>query len=67
MKLANKIFVTQGMAIKPEFRNVTESTFRSAAESLDFMKADAASQTINSWCEEQTNFRIKDVVQSGKT
>ncbi|XP_008544121.1 antichymotrypsin-2 [Microplitis demolitor] len=65
VKLANKIFVTQGMAIKPEFRNVTESTFRSAAESLDFMKADAASQTINSWCEEQTNFRIKDVVQSG--
>ncbi|XP_074104401.1 antichymotrypsin-2-like isoform X1 [Cotesia typhae] len=65
IKLANKIFVTKVVPIKPAFINITESTFRSVAESLDFMNAEASSQIINNWCKKETHSRIKDVVQPG--
>ncbi|XP_044591014.1 leukocyte elastase inhibitor-like isoform X3 [Cotesia glomerata] len=63
LKLAQKIFTTTGFEMKPDFKDITENNFRSTAQSLDFSKAVESSQTINKWCEEQTNSRIKEIVQ----
>lgn len=51
--------------MKPDFKVITENNFRSTAQSLDFTKAVESSQTINKWCEEQTNSRIKEIIQPG--
>ncbi|XP_034935198.1 uncharacterized protein [Chelonus insularis] len=62
LKLAQKIYTDNDFEVKPEFKELTETYFRSTSESVDFGKPQEASQTINAWCEEKTNNRIKDVV-----
>ena len=66
LRLANKMFLATGFEPKAEFKEVTGTSFRSEAQSLDFHKAIEASKTINDWCEEQTNHRIKDLIKPGK-
>ncbi|XP_057318337.1 uncharacterized protein LOC130663233 [Microplitis mediator] len=63
LRLANKIYFNTGFDVKSEFKVLTETTFRSVSEIIDFGKTEEASKTINSWCEEKTNNRIKDVIQ----
>ncbi|KAK0170427.1 hypothetical protein PV328_010993 [Microctonus aethiopoides] len=63
LRLANKIFIADGFAVKSEFKNTSETIFRSASENIDFTKPVMASKTINQWCEQQTNDRIKNIVE----
>ncbi|XP_057318331.1 uncharacterized protein LOC130663228 [Microplitis mediator] len=65
LRLAQKIFMQNGIEIKPDFKDITENYFRSTAQTLDFSKAEEASQTINNWCSEKTNNRIKEVIKAG--
>lgn len=65
LNLANKIFIKHGFEIKNEFKLITESSFKSSTENVDFKDNLLASKTINSWCEEKTNNRIKDLIKSG--
>ncbi|XP_053596774.1 leukocyte elastase inhibitor-like [Microplitis demolitor] len=64
LRLAQKIFMQNGIVMKPDFKDTTENYFRSTAETLDFSKSEEASQTINNWCSEKTNNRIKKVVEA---
>lgn len=65
MSLANRIFTATNFEIKSSFQKLTETTFRSSAQSIDFGYPVTASEIINSWCAEQTNNLIKDVIQPG--
>ncbi|XP_028982353.1 uncharacterized protein LOC107043756 [Diachasma alloeum] len=65
LKLANRIFVGDDFKIKPEFQQITETYFRSVSQNVNFKNTVEASKTINNWCKEKTNDRIKDVVQPG--
>ncbi|CAG5093853.1 Similar to SERPINI1: Neuroserpin (Gallus gallus) [Cotesia congregata] len=60
LRLANKIYFNVGFDVKTEFKELTEKTFRSVSEVIDFGKSAKAAGTINAWCEEKTNNRIKD-------
>ncbi|XP_074098985.1 iris-like isoform X2 [Cotesia typhae] len=64
LRLANKIYFNVGFNVKTEFKELTEKTFRSVSEVIDFGKSTEAAGTINAWCEEKTNNRIKDVIKS---
>ncbi|XP_015122619.1 leukocyte elastase inhibitor isoform X2 [Diachasma alloeum] len=61
LKLANKIFLAENVTVNPEFMEVTESVFKSAVQNVDYSEPEEASKTINSWCEQQTNSKIKDL------
>ncbi|XP_063991147.1 uncharacterized protein LOC135169781 [Diachasmimorpha longicaudata] len=63
LHLANKIFTASGFELKSEFKTITESSFRSDVQPVDFTKLDESSRIINMWCEKETEGRIKDVVQ----
>lgn len=65
--MANKIFIKHGFELKSEFKLITELSFRSVTESIDFENAELASKTINNWCEEKTNKRIKDIIKAGES
>ncbi|XP_057319840.1 serine protease inhibitor 42Dd-like [Microplitis mediator] len=65
LNLANKIYFNTKFNVKPEFKKLTETSFRSVSEIIDFGNTSEASKTINSWCEEKTNNCIKNVVQPG--
>ncbi|XP_008551578.1 ovalbumin-related protein X [Microplitis demolitor] len=62
LRLAQKIYVADNFEINPEFKDMTDNNFRSPMEALDFNKADEASQTINGWCAQKTNNRIREIV-----
>ncbi|XP_063995364.1 antitrypsin-like isoform X2 [Diachasmimorpha longicaudata] len=61
LKLANKIFLAQNVTVNPDFKEVSESIFKSAVQNVDYSAPKEASKTINDWCEQQTNSKIKDL------
>lgn len=66
LRLANKIYTKIGFPIKTAYKELTATKFLSASQEVDFARSTEAAKTINDWCEEQTNHRIKDVIQPGK-
>lgn len=67
LKLANRMFVEKTSGIKENFQKDAEKYFLSSAEALDFLlNHDKSRQHINSWVEEQTNQKIKNLLAPGK-
>ncbi|XP_015120892.1 antichymotrypsin-2 [Diachasma alloeum] len=60
--MANRIFTNTGVEMKPTFKEVTEKTFDSAAQSLDFTKPEAT-DNINAWAAEKTNNKIQNLMK----
>lgn len=67
LRLANKLFIDVNFKLLPEFEDLTKSTFQAASQNIDFGKTIEASRIINSWAEDNTNNRIKDIVQPGES
>lgn len=65
--MANKIYTSTGFDIEPEFIKTTSINFKSEIESIDFKNSDSASKKINEWCENNTEHRIKDIIQPGES
>ncbi|KAF2886718.1 hypothetical protein ILUMI_19454 [Ignelater luminosus] len=59
---ANKIYVKEGYPLKSEFQKATAELFVSKTESVDFENGKHAAESINSWVEDKTNKKIKDIV-----
>ncbi|NMA92631.1 MAG: serpin family protein [Firmicutes bacterium] len=62
LSLANSLWARQGQDFYEEFLQQNRDFFDARVESLDFGSRDAA-KTINRWVEEQTNGKIKDLIQ----
>ncbi len=61
--LANSIWYSNLFSLQDEFRQLNENYFDAKVEGLDFGNAENTLNTINSWVEDQTNDRIKDLIQ----
>ncbi|XP_076756700.1 serine protease inhibitor 3/4 isoform X3 [Xylocopa sonorina] len=59
--LANKIFIAKHFSVKPTYKDITQTYFRSAAQTVDFSKSQEAANIINSWVQQNTNNLIKDI------
>ena len=59
------LFFTPGYNFKQEFLTDTGDYYKASLERLDFAQSEVARQTINTWVEEQTNQKIKDIIRSG--
>lgn len=66
LKIANKIFPNKNLEVKPEFKALTKEVFLSEEQQLDYSKSSEAVKTINQWCEDNTNKKIKDLLKPGK-
>jgi serpin B len=62
LKIANKIYTMKGYTVKQSFRNVATKSFNSDAQDLDFKDNTKSAGIINSWVEEQTNNKIKNLI-----
>ncbi|XP_066141296.1 serine protease inhibitor 3/4-like isoform X4 [Euwallacea fornicatus] len=60
--MANKVYVMEGYALKPAFKEVTEKKFFSEVQSLNFKQSTASANTINQWVEDKTQEKIKDLI-----
>ncbi|XP_068630654.1 uncharacterized protein [Battus philenor] len=62
LKMASKIYIADGYAINDEYAAVSRGTFLSDVKNVDFKENEQTADEINAWVENQTNHRIKDVV-----
>jgi serpin B len=64
LSVANAIWAKQGYNWRPEFRDLQEKRFGSGLKEADFVRQpDVERKRINTWVEDQTNKRIKDLLQ----
>ena len=63
---ANGLWGQQGEPFLKEFLNLTEYYYGANLSQLDFVnETDQSRRTINSWVEEKTNNKIKDLIPAG--
>jgi len=66
LRAANRIYTEQSFQILPEYTEHLKSYFNADPMALDFLNdADGARKLINTWVEEQTNEKIKDLLAAG--
>lgn len=66
LRLANALWAQQGYTFLDDFLNVTKSDYGASLKQVDFKDApETARLTINQWVEQQTEDKIKDLVQPG--
>jgi serpin B len=63
---AANLWVEQSFQLEPDFQNTLQTQYGAPLSQLDFLSnAEGARQTINSWTEEQTNGKIRDLFAEG--
>ena len=60
----NQLWAQNGLTIRPEFLRIAQTDYQSGLQLVDFKKdPDGSRKTINRWVQQQTNDKIKDLVQ----
>lgn len=67
LKVATQMFVEKSISLKQKFNENAEKYFKSGATSVDFKNSyEAARNEINSWVDEKTNKKIRELLAPGK-
>ncbi|XP_051860072.1 serine protease inhibitor 42Dd-like isoform X3 [Drosophila albomicans] len=62
LRIANKIYIKSGYQLRDEFSSLIFKKFLSGVEPIDFTQNEKAARDINSWVEQRTENRIKDLI-----
>lgn len=62
LHIANKIYAKDGYKLKPSFNDIAKSAFYSEVEQVNFADNVNAAKAINSWVEQKTKDKIKDLI-----
>jgi serine protease inhibitor len=66
LRVANALWPQAGFPITPDFQSIAQRRYGAGLESLDFRRApEKARATINTWVEQQTDDRIKELLPEG--
>ena len=66
LRVANALWPHTGFPITPGFQSIAQKLYGAGLEPLDFRRApEKARRTINTWVEEQTQDRIKELLPEG--
>ena len=65
VKIANKVFLNRGLAIKVDYITDLTKYFKSGIESVLFKNSSGAARIINDFVDETTNGLIDKIVDSG--
>jgi serine protease inhibitor len=61
--LANSVWYTDNLHVQNTFANVVRDFYDGTVQGLDFNNGDASKQIINSWVEQKTHDRIKNLIE----
>ncbi len=65
LAIVNALWGQQGLAILPTYQNLLRTNYKSELQTVDFAaNPQAAASAINAWAEQNTNGRIKNLVQA---
>ncbi|XP_045513716.1 alaserpin-like isoform X2 [Pieris brassicae] len=62
LKTASKIYIASKYELNENFATTTRDVFNSEVKNVDFTQAQKTASEINAWVEDQTNKKIKDLV-----
>lgn len=62
LNLANSVWYRNTLSVKPTFKSIIDKDYSGTVQGLDFTSP-AAKDVINSWIEDKTHNKIKDVIQ----
>ncbi|MGE3805547.1 MAG: serpin family protein [Gemmataceae bacterium] len=65
LSVANALWGQQGYPFEKDFLATTDTSYGAGLREVNFLQAEAARKTINTWVEENTNDKIKDLIPSG--
>ncbi|KAL6982834.1 hypothetical protein U1Q18_016227 [Sarracenia purpurea var. burkii] len=66
LSFANGVWIDQSLPLKPSFKHVVDTVYKSASHHVDFQtKAVEVTNEVNSWVEKETNGLIKELLPSG--
>ncbi|XP_073847021.1 uncharacterized protein [Musca autumnalis] len=65
LKMANRLYVNENLKIAEEYNKITTEYLDAKAENVDFRNSQEAINKINTWVEEQTEKKIKNIMQPG--
>ena len=66
LRAANALWPQAGFPITPSFQSIAQKLYGAGLEPLDFRRApEKARRTINTWVEQQTQDRIKELLPEG--
>lgn len=63
--MANKVYIKESYKLKQAFKTAVTKYFYSEIQSVNFSQSAAAAQIINSWIENKTNQKIKNLISEG--
>ncbi|XP_041919114.1 neuroserpin [Alosa sapidissima] len=64
LKLANSLFLQQGVHFNPDFLHLMKKYFRAEVETVDFSESAAVAERINGWVENHTESKIKELLSA---
>ena len=66
LSIANRVFATLGLKLLESYKSDSLNYYGSETELLDFVQdTEGSRKRINTWVEQQTNNKIKDLIPSG--
>ena len=66
LSIANRVFATMGLKLLESYKSDSLNYYGSETELLDFVQdTEGSRKRINTWVEQQTNNKIKDLIPSG--
>lgn len=63
LNMANRMYVNDNIKISPQFNQIAQDYFEAKAENVDFSQSKTVVEKINNWVEEQTENKIKNLMQ----
>jgi serpin B len=63
LEIANAMWPGIGFPLREEFIHTIETAYGGAAQTLDYSKLEQARQTINTWVEDKTHGKIKELLK----
>ncbi|XP_012679505.1 neuroserpin [Clupea harengus] len=64
LKLANSLFLQQGVHFNPDFLHLMKKYFRAEVQTVDFGESAAVAERINSWVENHTESKIRELLSA---
>ncbi|MFA5031668.1 MAG: serpin family protein [bacterium] len=65
LNIANTLWGQKGYKFLNEFLKITKANYGAGFKEIEFGNTELARKTINSWVEEQTKNKIKDIIRPG--
>ena len=63
LKIADALWVNRGLTLQEQFQKNAEDNFEAKAEILDFSDKENTCNTINAWCNENTDGLIPEIMK----